>query len=150
MFAPPTMTAPLPSMPVGPAFVPPRRSAPAVAAVPASPPRRQPVIRAQAPEEPKPARPPMLTLPPPEQLGVAVRPTDRADADWTALHARMRDLGVLSFRMDKLPNGRARFTCWMPLDRPELTRRIECEAASEWEAAQRGLREAAGMSRPTP
>ena len=144
------LTAPPPSMPAAPALVPRGRGAPAVTAVPASPSRRQPVVRAQAPEEPKPARPPMLTLPPPEQLGVAVRPTGRADADWTALHERMRDLGVLSFRMDKLPNGRARFTCWMPLDRPELTRRIECEAASEWEAAQRGLREAAGMSRPTP
>jgi hypothetical protein len=106
----------------------------------------KPLIRAQAPEEPKPARPPLLTLPSPEQLGVAVRADENA-GDWTALRARMKSLGVLSFHLDSLPDGRTRFTCWMPSDRPGLTQRIESVAATETEAIQHGLQEAASPSR---
>ncbi len=102
-----------------------------------------------APEEPKPARPPLLTLPSPEQLGVAVRPVETA-TDWTAMHARMKELGVLSFHMDSLPDGRARFTCWLPRDRPGLTRRIEALAASETEAVQLALQQADHMRRGRP
>ena len=99
------------------------------------------VIRAQAPEEPKPARPPLLSLPSPEQLGVSIRHDSKAD-DWTALRSHMKELGVLSFHLELLADRRTRFTCWMPSDRPGLTRRIESVAASETEAIQRGLQEA--------
>jgi hypothetical protein len=139
MPAPPSPTYPTP------AYVP-QRPAP-----PYSPPNGggkgtggQPktLIRAQAPEEPRPAHPPLLTLPPPEQLGVAVRPVEDA-ADGTALHARMKELGILRFHIDSLPDGRARFTCWTPSTRPGVTRCIESVAATEAEAVQRGLQEAA-------
>jgi hypothetical protein len=126
------MSVPVPTYPA-PAYAPQQAAAPG---------RPKTLIRAQAPEEPKPARPPLLTLPSPEQLGVTVRPVENA-ADWTALHARMKEMGVLSFHMDSLPDGRSRFTCWMPGDRPGLTRRIESVAATEGEAVQRGLQEAA-------
>lgn len=138
------MFAPV-QMPVqpAPAYVP---RQPAVQA--AAPRQPQPVIRAQAPEEPNPARPPVLTLPSPEQLGVAVRPVEAPPAaDWTALHRRMKELGVVSFHVDSLPDGRSRFTCWLPSDRPELTRRIEAVATSEAEAVQSGLQEAANTTR---
>lgn len=105
------------------------------------------LIRAQAPEEPRPARPPLLTLPSPEQLGVAVRPNDNA-ADWTALRVRMKELGVLSFHLDSLANGQTRFTCWMPSDRPGLTRRIESVAATEVGAIQGGLQAASQLTSP--
>lgn len=110
----------------------------------AAPIQRKPLIRAQAPEEPKPARPPLLTLPSPEQLGVAVRPAGNT-AERTTLNTRMKELGVLGFQVDSLPDGRSRFTCWIPGDRPGLTRRIESVAATEGEATQRGLQEAARM-----
>jgi hypothetical protein len=128
----------------------------AVPAVPARPqPRPQTLIRAQAPEEPNPARPPVLTLPSPEQLGVAVRPVEQVrpvenSTDWSALHARMKQLGVLSFHMDAMPDGRTRFTCWMPLDGAGLTRRIESVAATETEAVRRGLEEAAQIPHSRP
>lgn len=144
-------------------------SAPRRAAVPAAPARPKPLVRAQAPEEPNPARPPQLTLPSPEQLGVAVRPIDnvpvaasRSDtertrsasapppADWTALHARMKALGVVSFHVDWLTDGRARFICWVPSGRPGLTRRIESVAATEAEAVQRGLQRAAQLKSSPP
>lgn len=133
--------------------------APQVNAVPAVPartqPRPQPLIRAQAPEEPIPARPPVLTLPPPEQLGVAVRPVEKVQpvansTDWSALRMRMKQLGVLSFHLDALPDGRSRFTCWIPLDGAGLTRRIESVAATESEALQRGLEEAAQIPHSRP
>jgi hypothetical protein len=136
MMSPGMMSAPaLPTYPA-PAYVP--RQPPPRQVAPAQP---KPLVRAQAPEEPKPARPPLLTLPSPEQLGVAVRPVENP-TDWAALHARMKELGVLSFHMDSLPDGSARFTCWMPGDRPGLSRRIESVAATEVEAVQRGLQAA--------
>lgn len=111
------------------------------------PPQPKTLIRAQAPEEPTPARPPLLTLPSPEQLGVDVRPNDNA-ADWTALRVRMKELGVLSFHLDSLPDGQTRFTCWMPSDRPGLTRRIESVAATEVGAIQGGLQAASRLVTP--
>lgn len=104
----------------------------------------KPLIRAQAPEEPKPARPPRLTLPSPEQLGVAIRPVE-STTERTTLNARMKTLGILGFHIDSLPDGRSRFTCWIAGDRPGLTRRIESVAATENEAMQRGLQEVARM-----
>lgn len=122
-------------------------SAPPPPAYPARRPAQpKPLVRGQAPEEPKPARPPLLTLPSPEQLGVAVRSGENAP-DWTALRAHMKELGVISFHLDSLPDGRTRFTCWMAGDRPGLTRRIESVAVTEVEAIQRGLQEAARLRR---
>jgi hypothetical protein len=147
MLAPPMMmSAPPPMMAAAPTYAP---QANAVPAVPAAPVRPRPIIRAQAPEEPNPARPPLLTLPSPEQLGVAVRPVENS-TDWSALHARMKQLGVLSFHMDSLPDGRTRFTCWMPLDQGGLTRRIESVAGTETEAVRRGLQEAAQTPQSRP
>jgi hypothetical protein len=152
MFAPEMMSTPPPMTYPAPTYAP---QPPAVPAAPASAPRAaapsqpKPLIRAQAPEEPKPARPPLLTLPSPEQLGVAVRPAENA-IDWTAIHARMKELGVVSHYMDMLPDGRSRFICWVPRDQPGLTRRIECVAGTEAEAVQLGLQQAAQvrMGRP--
>ena len=124
-----------------PAYVPRQPAAPTAAL-----PQAKPLILRSAPEEPNPARPPVLTLPSPEQLGVAVRPIENA-ADWTAIHSRMKELGIVSFHMDSLPDGRSRFTCWMPGDNPSVTRRIESVAATETEAVQRGLAEAAQAKR---
>jgi hypothetical protein len=90
-----------------------------------------------------------LTLPSPEQLGVAVRPVENAP-EWAGVHARIKELGVVSFHMDSLPDGRSRFTCWMPGDQPGLTRRIEAVAATEIEAMQGGLQQAARMCRGQP
>jgi hypothetical protein len=139
MFSPGITAAPPQTTYPAPTYVPRR---PAMQA--AAPSQPKPLIRAQAPEEPKAARPPLLTLPSPEQLGVAVRPVENV-ADWNALHARMKELGVLGFHIDSLPDGRSRFTCWMPSDRPGLTRRIEVVAATEAEAVQCGLQQAARM-----
>jgi hypothetical protein len=80
-------------------------------------------------------------MPSPEQLGVAVR-TVACGPDWTALHARMKELGVVSFHLDTLPDGRYRFTCWLPQGQPGMTQRIEALAATEAEAVRMGLEQA--------
>lgn len=80
---------------------------------------------------------------------MAIRPVENG-IDWTAIHGRMKELGVVSFHMDSLPDGRSRFTCWVPRDRPGLTRRIECVAATEVEAVQLGLQQAAQTRRSAP
>lgn len=123
-----------------PAFAP--RANPPRAAVPARP---RPLVRAKAPDEPNPARPARLSMPSPEQLGVAVH-SAASNPDWTALHARMKQLGVVSFHMDTVADGRARFTCWMPGGQPGLTQRIEAVAATQDEAVRLGL-DRAGQAR---
>ena len=138
------MQAPMSYPAPAPALAPQNNPAPAV---PASAPRaaaqapRQPVARAKAPDEPTPARPTPLVMPSPEQLGVAVRPVANA-VNWTALHARMKELGIVSFHMDTLSDGRYRFTCWLPQGQPGTTQRIEALAASEIEATRVGLERA--------
>lgn len=76
---------------------------------------------------------------------MAVRPAANGP-DWTAIHARMKELGVVGFHMDSTPDGRSRFTCWLPGGQPGLTRRIEALAATQDEAVQLGL-ERASQSR---
>lgn len=151
MFSPGMMSAPPATTYPAPTYMPRQPVVPAAPAAAQATGNRQmqPLIRAQAPEEPNPARPPLLTLPSPEQLGVAVRPVENA-TDWTAIHARIKVLGIVSFHMDSLPDGRSRFTCWVPSDRPGLTRRIESIAATEVEAVQLGLKEAAQLRRGQP
>ena len=139
MFAPAMMSSP-PAMPYRAPTYAPR------AAVQAQP---RPLIRARAPEEPNPARPPLLSLPSPEKLGVAVRPSTNS-IDWTAIHTRITELGIVSYHKDSLPDGRARFTCWVPSERPGVTQRIECVAATEFEAVQVGLQQAAKRRQDRP
>ncbi|HWG42685.1 MAG TPA: hypothetical protein VN688_07855 [Gemmataceae bacterium] len=138
--APPVISYPAP------AYVPQQNRVPAMpapraaAAVPA-----RPLVRAKAPDEPIRSRPPILTMPSPEQLGVVVRSAETAP-DWPAIHARIKELGIVSFHMGSLPDGRACFTCWVPRGQPGLTQRIEVTAANEAEAIRLGL-ERAGQSR---
>jgi hypothetical protein len=61
----------------------------------------------------------------------------------------MKELGIVSFHMDTLPDGRYRFTCWLPQGQPGVTQRIEALAATEVEAARVGL-ERASQSRTSP
>ncbi len=148
-----------PMSPPAPAFAPRNNPTPAVPASTsprarggaqgaAAPALRQPLARAKAPDEPAPARPAPLVMPSPEQLGVVVR-TAADSPNWSALHARMNELGIVSFHMDTLPDGRHRFTCWLPQGQPGATQRIEALAATEIEAARAGL-ERAAQSRTSP
>jgi hypothetical protein len=151
MLMPASMPMPAPVSYPAPAVAPRTNLPPAV---PASAPRAaapapaRPLVRAKAPDEPTPARPARLTMPSPEQLGVAVRPAP-SGLDWTAMHARMKELRIVGFHQDSTPDGRARFTCWVPGGQPGLTQRIEVLAATEAEAVQRALQRA-GQSRPAP
>ena len=147
MPAPVYFPAPQTAVYPAPAFVPAvgqrTQAAPAArAAVPAQP---RPLVRAKGPDDPVPARRAPLAMPSPEQLGVAVRPTS-IEPDWTAIHARIKELGLVSFHMDSAPDGRCRFTCWVPHAQPGLTRRIEALASTEVEAIRLGL-ERAGQTR---
>jgi hypothetical protein len=107
----------------------------------------RPIFRAKGPDEPGcpaalsgAAMPVRLSIPTPEQLGVAQSPIQdgtRLDAtglDWTAAHRRLERLGAVCFHMDKLESGACRFTCILPTTRPGLTHRVEAEAATAPEA----------------
>jgi hypothetical protein len=139
---PPAMSAPMPNYapaPNRPPVVPAGRAA---AAAPS-----RPLVRAKAPDEATPPRPAPLVMPSPQELGVAVRLTE-AGHDSAGLLARVKELGIVSYHMETLPDGRCRFTCWLPREQPGLTQRIEALAATEAEAMRLGL-ERAGQCRVT-
>lgn len=106
-------------------------------------------VRGQAPaaEQPRPkasASLAPLTLPTPEQLGVgatrkpapalAVNATARpsAEVDWAATRKKLQELGAVSFRLDQLPAGRARFQVWLP----DQSAAVQADGASESEAVR--------------
>ncbi len=78
-------------------------------------------------------------MPSPDQLGVVGR---SADGDWTTIHKRLQELGVVTFQVDRLSADVVQFTCLLPTADPGKTRRIEAHGATEAEAARRALDEA--------
>ena len=139
-----------PSVPYGaPTFARPNNRPPAVSAPRAAAPARpRQLVRAKGPDEPTPPRPPLLTMPSPEQLGVTVR-SSPVGLDGSALHTRIQELGIISYHVEPLTDGRCRFTCWVPRGQPGVNRRIEIVAATEAEAVRLGL-DQAGQSWTTP
>jgi len=105
----------------------------------------RPIFRAKGPDEPtpalygpaSPATPMPLSIPTPEQLGIA--PTvesNGADLDWTDAHRRLESLGAVGFRLDKLEAGGCHFACLLPTRQPGLTHRVEADAATSAEAVR--------------
>jgi hypothetical protein len=112
-----------------------------------------PKVRAQAPDEPgygrpalpEPRRPVALSMPSPEQLGVAmarpevrpdVPPENRGGPDWQVIHARLERLGATCYHVEKLPQGGCLFTCLLPTTQPNRAHRVEGRAGTEAEAVR--------------
>ncbi len=126
-------------LPPGAQVAAPRQAQPVARA--AAPAPRPAVARAKAPDEPT-LPPPPVTMPSPAQLGVSpVRPA-AAEADWATTRARLKELGAVSFQVDRLAGGGCRFVCWLPRAQPGATERIETLAGSEAEAIRLGLERA--------
>jgi hypothetical protein len=123
---------------------------------------RTPIYRGVAPESTP------LVMPSPEQLGVTgsagataaamipvsmptplAAPTPRyseetttmAAVDWNATHARLRQLGVTGFHLDRVGEG-FRVTCLIPASRTGQTHQIESEAVTEAAAVQFAIQRA--------
>ena len=85
---------------------------------------RAPVVRAKGEDDPAPARPPVappaplpaaLSLPSPEQLGVARgNSANRPVVDWGEVQQRLDRLGAISLHQQKLLDGGYRVTCVLP------------------------------------
>jgi hypothetical protein len=102
----------------------------------------------QAPEEPRPAaRPAALTIPSPEQLGLA--PAENAAVDWAATRARLQQVGATTFQLDHVPGG-CKFTCWLPAEQAGKSYRVEAEGAAEAEAVRLCLERAERWVRRAP
>jgi hypothetical protein len=99
-------------------------------------------------EEPeRQSRPGLVSLPPPEQLGVCKpRPRD-GSADWVEARRRLDTLGAVTFQVAKLPEGGSRFTCLLPTDQRNYNHRIEADATTEAEAVRLGLERAEAWAR---
>jgi hypothetical protein len=101
----------------------------------------RPAIRAQSPDEsppPPPRSPTPVTLPTPEQLGVATVAPNAADnsLDLSAVDRRLQALGAVCFQMNKLPGERWRVTCLLPTNQPDCNHRVEAEATTKAEAVR--------------
>jgi hypothetical protein len=63
--------------------------------------------------------------------------------DWTAIHKRMKEVGIVAFKMPELRQGGWCFVCDVRTDLPGRLRRIEIgPAATEAEAISLALVEA--------
>src|SRR5207253_2154574 len=117
-------------------------------------PSLSPTVRGVAPEGPAaaPVRAP-VAIPSPEQLGVAPATYATAPAprpgvavDWTAVRARLQQLGAVSFFLERQSAGGYRFSCWLPCSAapPE---RIDGVGGTEGEAVGLCLERAGTASR---
>jgi hypothetical protein len=138
-FAPPSVTM----LPPGYGPVPyaqPPAPRPAAPVRTAQAPAPRPVVRAQMADVVPPARIAPVAMPSPDQLGVIVRPVAGA-CDWTAIHRRMQELGVVSFQMDRLNADVFQITCLLPTAEAGRTHRIEAHGSTEAEAVRWALDE---------
>jgi hypothetical protein len=108
---------------------------------------RQPVVRGSTPEEKKPVRSAPVTLPPPEKLGILPPPAQfgitpaqetaqAGSVDWNATHVRMKTMGVLSYTMERPPEGGWRFGVVMATAEAGRTYRIDGAGATEADAVR--------------
>jgi len=139
----PMPSAQMPGMPVngGQAQAAPRPVATTPAPMLASAEPR-PKVRLQAPDEPVQTPVTRLTLPPPEQFGIAAQPaaatvpvapvaaTPAAPAvDWNIAKQRLDRLNPVAFHSDRLAHGGFRISVLLPAR--DGTHHIEAEAGSE-------------------
>jgi hypothetical protein len=112
--------------------------------------QREPIVRGQREDGPAPATPAAApapaaildltppSLPPPAALGLAAP----AEMDWTATRQRLRELGVVSFKVREARGG-WHFVCEVPTARVGVFHHIESgPAATEAEAVTLALAEA--------
>ena len=76
-----------------------------------------------------------VTMPSPEQLGIALARTTEQPIDWALMHARLHQLGAGSFSLERLSPSGYRFRCWLPR-RAGDTQPIEASAGTEAEAVR--------------
>jgi hypothetical protein len=130
------MVQPMPvSMPVQPIHMPtPRQQAtrqPAAYAVPPSRSPAQPNIKVRGQSEDSSAAP--IRMPLPSELGIA---GPKSAFDWSSAHARLRELGVLSFQLERLTEGGYRFHCRLPDEVSASGHSFEARGATEGEAVE--------------
>ena len=116
---------------------------PGIASRPPPAPARQPtaprIVRGQGDDpqpQPAPSRPALLTLPTPEELGVAAARTagNSAGDEWAAGYRRLDQLGATCFHVERLPQGGHRVSCLLPTAQPSRTHRIDVLAPTAAEA----------------
>jgi hypothetical protein len=132
-------------LPVFPQAYPQAALPPATPLVQAAIPNPTPKVRLQAPDEP---RLKAVAIPSPEQLGLT--PAASSAVDWNATRARLRQLKMICFQLDRVPAGGYRFSCWLPAEQSGKSYRVEAEGAGEAEAVQLCLERAERWVRRVP
>ncbi|MBI1914296.1 MAG: hypothetical protein HYS12_06100 [Planctomycetes bacterium] len=138
------------------------RQAPPAATWAQGPAPRVPVVRGQNADQPETAPPQSavtaaaaytpppvpVSIPSPRAFGVADVPEQQAGGnatgtDWTTVRQRMKEVGIVAFKVLELPQGGWRFVCDVRTTQPGRLRRIETgPAATEAEAITLALAEA--------
>jgi hypothetical protein len=143
-YAVPAAPSPAPAAPYRPA---PAAPAPSLAAA-APRPGTAPVVRGQIPDEPiappaLPQRPrETISIPLPEELGLATAKAADGGIDWGTVNHRLDGLGATCFQMQRVPEGRWHVLCLLPTAQPNQTHRVEAEADAKAEAIRLALEQA--------
>jgi hypothetical protein len=119
---------------------------PQASGIAAAPPKPT-AVRAQMDDDmppPPPRRPAEtkaapLSMPSPEQLGVAGVRKGESAVDWDLVHRRFREAGATCVQFDHPSQGGCRLVCLLPTAHSDRTHRIEAEAATEAEVARLAL-----------
>jgi hypothetical protein len=89
--------------------------------------------------QPKEHRPAPITLPSPEELGVASTKAGADSFDWSPVQRRFRDAGASCFHVEFMPEGGCKLICLLPAEQPDRNHRIDVQSSSEEEAARLAL-----------
>jgi len=87
----------------------------------------------------KETRPAPLTLPSPEELGIASPKAGGDSFDWSPVQRRFRDAGASCFHVEFMPEGGCKLICLLPAEQPDRNHRIDVQSSSEEEAARLAL-----------
>jgi hypothetical protein len=84
---------------------------------------------------------PSLTIPTPEELGVASAARPEV-LDWTTTRRQLADLGAVRFGLEHLTGGKVRFSCWLPAPGGESPALVQADGGNEREAVRDCLEQA--------
>jgi hypothetical protein len=89
----------------------------------------------------------LLTLPPPEQLGIGTKAAvAAAEVDWNDVYRRLRVLNSRSSHLEAVPEG-FRFVCELRTTDPNRPYRVEGQGATEADAVRSALARAEQWAR---
>jgi hypothetical protein len=81
----------------------------------------------------------LITLPPPEEMGIVSAKATKDSFDWSPVQRRFREAGATCIHVDFLPDGGCKVVSLLATENTNRNHRIEAQGLSEEETAQLAL-----------